>query len=145
MSSSSSDGSVTPPVLSHPERSRMYSAGLNNSIHTLINLPLLPSSSTSSSPINQTSPIIEKNPNLRHLTIPIHDPSDDIDSDTPIYKSHEENTTLGEFTNTSSEELMTQIYSGFIGDKDGKIPSSSTSSPLLREADHQLAELSKED
>lgn len=146
MSSSSSDGSVTPPVLSYPERP-LYSAGLNdNSIHTSINSPLpTTTSSTSSSPIIQTSPILEKNPNLRHLTIPIHDPSDDIDSDTPIYKSHEENTTLGEFTNTSSEELMTQIYSGFIGDKDGKLQSSSSSSPLLREADHQLAELSKED
>ncbi|KAI9255840.1 hypothetical protein EDC94DRAFT_484474, partial [Helicostylum pulchrum] len=58
-----------------------------------------------------------------HLTIPIHDPSDDINSDTPIYKSHEESiisdktAVLGEFTNTSSEDLMNQIYSGFI-DKD---------------------------
>lgn len=121
ISSSSSDGSVTPPVYQLKPSPVRSSAGLNESMI---------------------------NPALRHLTIPIHDPSDDIDSDTPIYKSHEENTisdktaVLGEFTNTSSEDLMNQIYSGFIDKKDGS--SSCTSSPLLREADHQLAELSKD-
>ncbi|KAI7896074.1 uncharacterized protein EV154DRAFT_279959 [Mucor mucedo] len=111
-SSSGSDGSVTPPVYGL----KRNSAGLNTIL-----------------------------PVLRHLTIPIHDPSDDIDSDTPIYKSHEEvisdkSAVLGEFTNTSSEDLLNQIYSGFITDK--KTPSSSPL--LLKEADHQLAELSKD-
>jgi hypothetical protein len=156
-SSSSSDGSVTPPVyqLNYPERSP-YSAGLNHhnndkilSFNNNNNSPIIQQSPTIQSPTSASSSTTnnKKNPNLRHLTIPIHDPSDDIDSDTPIYKSHEENsTTLGEFTNTSSEELMDQIYSGFIGnDKNGKTSSSSHSSPLLREADQQLAELSKDD
>ncbi|KAG0178627.1 hypothetical protein DFQ28_004132 [Apophysomyces sp. BC1034] len=58
---------------------------------------------------------------VRTPPIPIHDPSDDIDSDTPIYKSEEHVITdrtavLGELSNTSSEELMNQIYSGFIED-----------------------------
>jgi hypothetical protein len=111
-------------TLSYPTERPTYSAGLNTDKHSPIASPTVNS----------------KNPNLRHLTIPIHDPSDDIDSDTPIYKSHEEDTILGNFTNTSSEELMDQIYSGFIE----KCPSNH-SSPLLREADQQLVELSKED
>lgn len=106
--SSSSDGSVTPPVYGL----KRNSAGLNTIL-----------------------------PVLRHLTIPIHDPSDDIDSDTPIYKSHQEDMSdksavLGDFTNTSSEDLLNQIYSGFIIDK--------KTTPLLKETDHQLVELSKD-
>ncbi|KAI8989313.1 hypothetical protein BDB01DRAFT_718567, partial [Pilobolus umbonatus] len=53
--------------------------------------------------------------------IPINDPTDDLDSDTPIYKLENiipEGAVLGEFTNTSSEELMNQIYSGFIDSRD---------------------------
>ncbi|KAL1931812.1 hypothetical protein VTP01DRAFT_9956 [Rhizomucor pusillus] len=50
--------------------------------------------------------------------IPIHDPTDDIDSDTPIYKSEEHmvpdrTAVLGELSHTSSEDLMKQIYGGF--------------------------------
>ncbi|KAG2233087.1 hypothetical protein INT48_009213 [Thamnidium elegans] len=139
-SSSSSDGSLTPPVyqLSCVDTPPLRSAGLNVNNNT-------PSHTASSSTI---SPTVHPN-HIRHLTIPIHDPSDDINSDTPIYKSHEESVisdktaVLGEFTNTSSEDLMNQIYSGFI-DKNSNA-SSCTSSPLLREADHQLAELSKND
>lgn len=82
-----------------------------------------------------TNPVV-----LRHLTIPIHDPSDDIDSDTPIYKSHEaisdKDAVLGEFSNTSSEDLMNQIYSGFIDKNDEGL--------LLREADQQLAQLAED-
>ncbi|KAI9346696.1 hypothetical protein BD770DRAFT_328046, partial [Pilaira anomala] len=75
-------------------------------------------------------------PKRRHLTKPIHDPSDDINSDTPIYKSHEHKPAiLGQFTSSSSEDLMNQIYSGFIDkNKDS-----------LKETDHQLVELSKND
>lgn len=49
--------------------------------------------------------------------IPIHDPSDDLDSDTPVYKSEEQtidqSAVLGELTNRTSEELMNQIYNEF--------------------------------
>ncbi|ORX62823.1 hypothetical protein DM01DRAFT_248505, partial [Hesseltinella vesiculosa] len=53
-----------------------------------------------------------------HATlIPIHDPTDDLDSDTPIYKSEQQaidqNAVLGELNNTTSEELMDQLYNGF--------------------------------
>jgi hypothetical protein len=56
------------------------------------------------------------------MIIPIHDPSDDIDSDTPKYKSEEteipdKTAVLGNLTDTSSEELMNRIYSVF-NDKD---------------------------
>lgn len=90
LSSSSSDGSIT-PTTSYP----LYPAGLVYST-------------------NSTSQTSSHRP-----LVPIHDPTDDIDSDTPIYKL-QENTipdrtaVLGEFTNTTSEELMNQIYSGFI-------------------------------
>lgn len=147
-SSSSSDGSLTPPAyqLSYVDTRPIRSAGLNANINTPPNNTA--SGSTITATTTTTTTTIR--PNLiRHLTIPIHDPSDDINSDTPIYKSHEESiisdktAVLGEFTNTSSEDLMNQIYGGFI-DKDSNA-SSCTSSPLLREADHQLAELSKND
>ncbi|KAI8096675.1 uncharacterized protein BX664DRAFT_238481, partial [Halteromyces radiatus] len=49
--------------------------------------------------------------------IPIHDPTDDLDSDTPVYKSAEQtidqSEVLGELTNRTSEELMNQIYNEF--------------------------------
>lgn len=121
-------GSVIKPTLSYPDNVAVYpttSAGLTHS------------NSTSNSNNNSlpSSPI-------RHLTIPIHDPSDDIDSDTPIYKSVEETTHLGEFTNKSSEELMSQIYSGFPSST-SSIPS--TSSSLMNgEAVDELVELSRE-
>jgi hypothetical protein len=144
MSSSSSDGSVTPPVyhLSYPED--LNSAGLNhiNTSSSNIHHSNSPSPTTTTA---STTPTTTNNkiPNLRHLTIPIHDPSDDIDSDTPIYKSQEENVisdksaVLGVFSNTSSEELMNQIYSGFI-DNNNKASASGTSSPLLRDATQDI-------
>ncbi|KAI8967595.1 hypothetical protein BDF20DRAFT_225436 [Mycotypha africana] len=76
---------------------------------------------------------------VRHLIIPIHDPSDDIDSDTPIYKSMEESHgNLGEFANNSSEELIHQIYNNF------NSSNSSASSPLLTEEDDKLVELARD-
>ncbi|CAO3703864.1 unnamed protein product [Rhizopus stolonifer] len=55
-----------------------------------------------------------------HL-IPIHDPSDDMDSDTPQYKHENESpdktAVLGNLTDTSSEELMNKIYSAFNNDR----------------------------
>lgn len=149
MSSSSSEGSVTPPVyqLSYPEHlpslPAINSAGLNHIINTS---NLHHHSSNSPSPTTTNGSTTPTLPHLRHLTIPIHDPSDDIDSDTPIYKSQEENVisdksaVLGEFSNKSSEELMNQIYSGFIDSNNSAKPSSSTSSPLLKETTHEMME-----
>ncbi|KAI9307156.1 hypothetical protein BJ944DRAFT_144394, partial [Cunninghamella echinulata] len=52
-----------------------------------------------------------------HTLIPIHDPTDDLDSDTPIYKSEvqdiDRSEVLGKLNNTTSEELMHQIYNEF--------------------------------
>ena len=116
------------PILSYPDNVVVYptiSAGLTHN------------NSTSNSNNNS----LPSSP-MRHLTIPIHDPSDDIDSDTPIYKSVEEITHLGEFTNKSSEELMSQIYSGFPSSI-SSIPS--TSSSLVKgDVDDELVELSRE-
>ncbi|KAL0079008.1 hypothetical protein J3Q64DRAFT_1734411 [Phycomyces blakesleeanus] len=100
MSSSSSDGTVTPPCdrhaspipLDNPDqftfRKDAASAGLPQS--------------------------------RRHFAIPIHDPLDDLDSDTPIYKPEDHQLTtvnctdvLGELSHTSSEDLMNKIYSRF--------------------------------
>ncbi|KAI9315875.1 hypothetical protein BX666DRAFT_263112 [Dichotomocladium elegans] len=58
-------------------------------------------------------------PPARNRIIPIHDPTDDIDSDTPIYKSEENSTldrmaVLGELSHTTPEDLMKQIYSPFL-------------------------------
>jgi hypothetical protein len=123
-SNSSEDGSLTPPIYTNASTST--SAGLN---HHQGSLPSSPSSQTST-------------PYLRHPTIPIHDPSDDIDSDTPIYKSVEEvhstdkSAVLGEFSNKSSEELMNQIYSGF-----HPLASAAT----IKEEKDELVELAKED
>lgn len=95
-----------------------------------------PISSVPASPSSTSSSVINK-PFNRHLTIPIHDPSDDIDSDTPIYKSVEEDNDDDKqpFATKSSDELMNQIYSGF------DPANSSASSPLLREDDDQLIEI----
>ncbi|KAK4515615.1 uncharacterized protein ATC70_010566 [Mucor velutinosus] len=145
-STNSLEGSVTPPSASSPympgsvshislpysaadifsTTSPTMSAGLTN------NNASTPNSNNNSLP---SSP-------MRHLTIPIHDPSDDIDSDTPIYKSVEETPHLGEFANKSSDELMSQIYSGFPS-SNSSIPSASSS--LMREGvDDELVELSRE-
>lgn len=69
-----------------------------------------------------TPPMQLCHPPRHHMIIPIHDPSDDIDSDTPKYKSEEteipdKTAVLGNLTDTSSEELMNRIYSVF-NDKD---------------------------
>jgi hypothetical protein len=89
-----------------------------------INTTVLPIPSNHSSPTSTTSTNLYNKPNTTptkksHLVIPIHDPTDDMDSDTPIYKSEEtvipdQTAVLGELTHKSSEELMNQIYSGFI-------------------------------
>jgi hypothetical protein len=126
-SNSSEDGSLTPPIYTNASSST--SAGLNHPHPHQGSLPSSPSSQTSTS-------------YLRHLTIPIHDPSDDIDSDTPIYKSVEEihsndkSAVLGDFSNKSSEELMNQIYSGF---------HPLTSAATMKEEKDELAELAEED
>lgn len=120
-SNSSEDGSLTPPIYTNAS-----SAGLSH-----------PQSPLPSSPSSQSN-----TPYLRHLTIPIHDPSDDIDSDTPIYKSVEEvhandkSAVLGEFSNKSSEELMNQIYSGF---------HPLASAVTMKEEKDELVELAEED
>lgn len=137
-------------LASHTTTSSFSSAGLNihnqpsNPTHIDVTTPsstATPMSSVPASPSGTASPITNK-PFNRHLTIPIHDPSDDIDSDTPIYKSVEDNDddkpALGEFTSKSSDELMNQIYSGF------DPANSSASSPLLREDDDQLIEIFKD-
>ena len=54
----------------------------------------------------------------RKLGIPIHDPHDDIDSDTPIYKSEENNApdrgaVLGSLSDTRHEDLMEELYGPF--------------------------------
>ena len=117
VSSSSSEGSLTPPVYNKDTHPPCPSAGLT----------------------------IKQKLNLRHLIIPIHDPSDDIDSDTPIYKPSKEEqvdkqAVLGELSNKSSEELMDQIYSGFRPEC-----SFSRSSHLKNDEDDALIELSKQD
>lgn len=52
----------------------------------------------------------------KKLVIPIHDPADDIDSDTPSYKEHkapDRAEVLGELSYTTSEDLMNRIYGRF--------------------------------
>lgn len=105
-----SEGSLTPPI-----HQQLYPAGLIDDNNNNNN-----------------------NKRSHHLIIPIHDPSDDIDSDTPKYKSEEhaipdKTAVLGELTNTSSEELMNKIYSAF-NDKH----------KINQEEEDQLAELSNE-
>jgi hypothetical protein len=144
MTTDSEDGST---IIYYPSEvastSQNTSAGLNINTNNSnqIDIPTTsstPNTSVPASPASTASPISTKLLN-RHLTIPIHDPSDDIDSDTPIYKSVEDSEQpLGEFTSKSSDELMNQIYSGF------DPANSSASSPLLREDDDQLIEISKD-
>lgn len=55
----------------------------------------------------------------KKLVIPIHDPHDDIDSDTPIYKSEENNApdrgaVLGSLSDTRHEDLMKELYAPFL-------------------------------
>lgn len=76
-----------------------------------IRLPM--SSSSSSSSPSSASPF-----HPRKLAIPIHDPHDDIDSDTPIYKSEENNApdrgaVLGSLSDTRHEDLMKELYGPF--------------------------------
>ncbi|CEP12291.1 hypothetical protein [Parasitella parasitica] len=141
----SSEGSITPPVITTSPFTSRAAAKLNLSYpdnvpiaYPTISAGLINSTSSPNSNNNSLPP----SP-LRYLTIPIHDPSDDIDSDTPIYKSVEETTHLGEFANKSSDELMTQIYSGF--PSSSTMPSSTSSLMMLKEdVDDELVELSKE-
>ncbi|KAF1798621.1 copper fist DNA binding domain-containing protein [Mucor lusitanicus] len=139
----SSEGSATPPIVSSPY---MSSNSITLSYPAERFSTTSPTISAGLTNINTSTPNSNNNslPSspMRHLTIPIHDPSDDIDSDTPIYKSVEETPHLGEFANKSSDELMSQIYSGFPS-SNSSIPSAS--SPLMREGvDDELVELSRE-
>ncbi|CAO3625037.1 unnamed protein product [Mucor fragilis] len=138
----SSEGSVTPPIMSSP-----YMSGSVSNI-SLADRFSTTSPTMSAGLINNSASTPTSNNNslpsspMRHLTIPIHDPSDDIDSDTPIYKSVEETPHLGEFANKSSDELMSQIYSGFPS-SNSSIPSAPSS--LMRQGvDDELVELSRE-
>ncbi|KAI9258480.1 hypothetical protein BY458DRAFT_440870, partial [Sporodiniella umbellata] len=78
---------------------------------------MMMSSSSCSSEGSITPPVLARINSQRTHLIPIHDPSDDIDSDTPQYKPENESpdktAVLGNLTNTSSEELMNKIYSAF--------------------------------
>ncbi|CDH56852.1 predicted protein [Lichtheimia corymbifera JMRC:FSU:9682] len=73
--------------------------------------------SSSSSPI--LPPIRQPGQHLyKRSIIPIHDPTDDINSDTPIYKSEEtdapdRHAVLGELCKTSPDDLMEKLYSPF--------------------------------
>ncbi|KAI8886152.1 hypothetical protein K501DRAFT_63634 [Backusella circina FSU 941] len=136
VSSSSSEGTITPPYdSSHPAglgyaSSPLLSTNEAESPIAVNTTNLLPIPSNHSSPTSSsTSTPLYNKPNtttatkMSHLVIPIHDPTDDMDSDTPIYKSEEtaipdQTAVLGELTHKSSEELMNQIYSGFIDHKD---------------------------
>ncbi|KAI7864498.1 copper fist DNA binding domain-containing protein [Spinellus fusiger] len=89
-SSSSSDGTVTPPT------DRLYA----------MTSPDLPSKILPCEKTSHKSPMI-----------PIHDPTDDLNSDTPVYNPSEDAApdridVLGELSRTSSEDLMHKIYSG---------------------------------
>lgn len=71
--------------------------------------------SSSSSPI---LPPIRHSGHYRRTMIPIHDPTDDLNSDTPIYKSEEtdapdRHAVLGELCRTSPDDLMEKLYSPF--------------------------------
>ncbi|KAI7886127.1 copper-fist-domain-containing protein [Lichtheimia hyalospora FSU 10163] len=80
--------------------------------------------SSSSSPI--LPPIRQSGQHLyRRSIIPIHDPTDDINSDTPIYKSEEtdapdRHAVLGELCKTSPDDLMEKLYSPFTTPKNLK-------------------------
>ncbi|KAI9009933.1 hypothetical protein CLU79DRAFT_486099 [Phycomyces nitens] len=100
MSSSSSDGTVTPPCDRHASPILLDNPG-----------QLIFRKDATSAGLPQSR---------RHFAIPIHDPLDDLDSDTPIYKpeDHQLKSTdctdvLGELSHTSSEDLMNKIYSRF--------------------------------
>ncbi|KAI9284965.1 hypothetical protein BC943DRAFT_55084 [Umbelopsis sp. AD052] len=72
-------------------------------------------SSTSIHSVN--SPLYSPVTSPRTPPIPINDPTDDLDSDTPLYKTDGEQVdqaaVLGDLHHTSSEDLMDEIYSGF--------------------------------
>ncbi|KAG2217182.1 hypothetical protein INT45_013194 [Circinella minor] len=107
-----------------PSASSMVSQDSNNN-----NTTGSVASSTTSSSYGQYSNILPPlRLNLHHhsfarqsqLPIPIHDPTDDIDSDTPIYKSEENvvpdrEAVLGKLSHRSSEDLLKEIYGNFTG------------------------------
>ncbi|KAJ8652206.1 hypothetical protein O0I10_012167 [Lichtheimia ornata] len=81
-----------------------------------IRLPM--SSSSSPSSPSSASSSLRSSFHPRKLAIPIHDPHDDIDSDTPIYKSEENNApdrgaVLGSLSDTRHEDLMKELYGPF--------------------------------
>ncbi|KAI9252832.1 hypothetical protein BDA99DRAFT_174143 [Phascolomyces articulosus] len=107
-----------------PSSSSVTSQVSNNNSTTASITSTTTSSSANTRYNNYTLPPLRLNPHHHscarqsQLPIPIHDPTDDIDSDTPIYKS-EENVVpdraavLGPLLHRSSEDLMKEIYSNF--------------------------------
>jgi hypothetical protein len=87
---------------------------------TLNTAMLHSSSSTSIHSVN--SPLYSPVTSPRTPPIPINDPTDDLDSDTPLYKTEDgeqvdQAAVLGDLHHTSSEDLMDEIYSGFTDKK----------------------------
>ena len=111
-----------------PSASSMVSQESNNNTAASV------TSSTTSSSYGQYSNVLPPlRLNLHHhsfarrsqLPIPIHDPTDDIDSDTPIYKSEENvvpdrEAVLGKLSHRSSEDLLKEIYGNFTGPEEKK-------------------------
>lgn len=75
--------------------------------------------SASATVTSTNSPLYSPITSPRTPPIPINDPTDDLDSDTPIYKNEDgepavdQAAVLGDLHHTSSEDLMDEIYSGF--------------------------------
>lgn len=92
-----------------------------------INTSLIHSSS-SATVSSANSPLYSPITSPRTPPIPINDPTDDLDSDTPIYKNEDgepavdQAAVLGDLHHTSSEDLMDEIYSGFTRKKDDDRP-----------------------
>lgn len=79
-------------------------------------------SSSSNSIHSVNSPLYSPVTSPRTPPIPINDPTDDLDSDTPLYKTEDgeqvdQAAVLGDLHHTSSEDLMDEIYSGFTEQK----------------------------
>ncbi|KAH8552840.1 hypothetical protein BGW37DRAFT_274354 [Umbelopsis sp. PMI_123] len=71
---------------------------------------------------SNNSPLYSPITSPRTPPIPINDPTDDLNSDTPIYKTEDgeqvdQAAVFGELHHTSSEDLMDEIYSGFTDKK----------------------------
>jgi hypothetical protein len=85
-------------------------------LQTTINTALSGRTANSNS---SSSPLYSPITSPRTPPIPINDPTDDLDSDTPIYKNEDgepavdQAAVLGDLHHTSSEDLMDEIYSGF--------------------------------